>query len=305
MTFAELLKIKKKHLKPASIDTYLRNIKRLRKVYHDLPIPDSSVSWLSEKKLFTWFDKEPLNVRRHLATAANVAFSVLEKKNKEWATRQNIAMKEFDSDRRARKLTDKQKKMLPDKGFDALKTAIGIMKRSLRHILKKIDSQKDLLRFQDLMIISLYHDIPLRLDYASLRLGKREGNCMYKNTKKPRGWHIQLKEYKTAKTMGTRTFKLNVANQRLLNLFIPAVQKLTEHGFLLTNKTGGKMSRQVLSKTLMRITQKHIGKRFSSQLLRILFAMKSRDIIESAKEVSDKLLHSTEQSLSYAKKDPQ
>ena len=118
MTFAELLKIKKKHLKPASIDTYLRNIKRLRKVYHDLPIPDSSVSWLSEKKLFTWFDKEPLNVRRHLATAANVAFSVLEKKNKEWATRQNIAMKEFDSDRRARKLTDKQKKMQMPEDLD-------------------------------------------------------------------------------------------------------------------------------------------------------------------------------------------
>ena len=72
---------------------------------------------------------------------------------------------------------------------------------------------------------------------------------------------------------------------------------------VLSNKKGGKMSKQVLSKTLMRITSSRIGKKFSVQLLRILYAMKNRDIIESAKEVSAKLLHSQEQSLQYAKKD--
>ena len=302
MTFVKKLRDKKKDLKTSSVDTYLRNIKRLRKVHHDLPVPESN-KWLTEKKLFDWFDKQPLNVRRHLATAANVALTVYGKKNSEWTSRQQASMKEFDKDRRSRKLTDKQKKLIPEKGFDALKRVISTMKKSLRHIMKKIETKNDLLRFQDLIIISLYHNIPLRLDYATLKLDKREGNCIYKNEKKPRGWHIQLKEYKTSKTMGDRTFKLNSANQRLLNLFIPAVKRLTEHGYLLTNKTGTKMSRQVLSKTLMRITQKHIGKRFSSQLLRILFAMKSRDIIETAKEVSDKLMHSVEQTLQYAKKD--
>ena len=63
------------------------------------------------------------------------------------------------------------------------------------------------------------------------------------------------------------------------------------------------MSKQVLSKTLMRITDKRIGKRFSTQLLRILYAMKNKNIIETAKEVSDKLMHSQKQSLDYAKKE--
>ena len=63
------------------------------------------------------------------------------------------------------------------------------------------------------------------------------------------------------------------------------------------------MSKQVLSKTLMRITKARIGKSFSTQLLRILYAMRNRDVIESAKEVSDKLMHSQAQSLQYAKKD--
>ena len=63
------------------------------------------------------------------------------------------------------------------------------------------------------------------------------------------------------------------------------------------------MSKQVLSKKLMSITKKRIGKIFSVQLIRILYAMRNRGVLESAKEVSEKLLHSQEQSLQYAKKD--
>ena len=181
------------------------------------------------------------------------------------------------------------------------------MKKELRHVLNKKPSEwsmSDLLRVQDLIIISLYYDFPLRLDYATLNLGKRDdGNSIFKNMSKPRGWHITLKEYKTAKSLGDKTIKPNTANQRLLNKFVPAVKHLTTHNYLLTNQAKGKMSKQVLSKRLMNITKRRIGKDFSVQLLRILFAMKNRGVLESAKEVSEKLLHSQEQSLQYAKKD--
>ena len=178
------------------------------------------------------------------------------------------------------------------------------MKRELGHI-KVIESLTDLIRYQDLLILSLYYEYPLRLDFATLKIGKNDGkgNVIYKNTKKPRGWFIELRDYKTHKSEGDKKFKLGAANQRLLNKYIPASQKLTDHGFLLSNARGKKMSKQVLSKRLMQITNKRIGKKFSVQLLRILYAMRNRDVIESAKEVSDKLLHSQKQSLQYAKKD--
>ena len=303
MTFLVKLKELKKNIKPASVDTYSRNIRRLRKVHHDLPIPASNAKWLSEEKLFDWFDKQPLKIRRHLAVAATVAANVYGKKLEKWTKRQHESMKEFDKNRRSRTLTDKQKQLMPVKGFDSLKHVTTNLKKELKHIMNNVASIKDLLRFQDLIIISLYYELPLRLDYASLKIGDANENCIYKNQKKPRGWHIRLQDFKTSKTMGQKIFKLKTTNQRLLNRFIPAVKKYTEHGYLLTNKNGQKMSRQVLSKTLMRITQKYVGKRFSTQLLRILYAMKSRDVIESAKEVSEKLLHSFEQSLQYAKKD--
>ena len=306
MTFGDKLREKKSSLKSSSVDTYLRNIRRLRKIKGALPIPVSDHKWVVSKSLLEWYDEQPLNIRRHMSNAATVALTVYNKKSEAWKDRQRSSMKEFDADRRQRKLTPKQKAQIPSRGFDALKRVVVNMKKELKHILDKTPkdwSFKDLLRVQNLVIVALYYDHPLRLDYASLKTKKCDENCIYKNKKRPQGWHIQLIEYKTAKTRGPRTFKPNKANQRLLNRFIPAVEHLTEHGYLLSNQSKQKMSKQVLSKRLMSITKKRIGKNFSTQLIRILFAMKNRDLLESAKEVSDKLMHSTEQSLQYAKKD--
>ena len=193
---------------------------------------------------------------------------------------------------------------MPKDGFDSLKHVISSLRKELRHLMSspKEWSVKDLVRVQELVIISLYYDYPLRLDYADLKIDSDEGNFISKSKRKPRGFFITLREYKTAKTLGTQKFKLNRVNQRLLNKFIPQVRRLTTHGYLLTNSAGNKMSKQVLSKTLQHSTKKRIGREFSVQLLRILFAMKNRGVIESAKEVSKKLLHSQEQSLMYAKK---
>ena len=303
MTFKEKLDLVKKDIKPASRDTYLRDIRRLRKVRHELPVPDSH-AWLVEKPLIAWFDKQPLNVRRHLATAAQTALKVYGKESDAWSKRQSTAMKEFDDDRRKRQLTEKQKKQMPKDGFDSLKHVISSLRKELRHLMSspKEWSVKDLVRVQELVIISLYYDYPLRLDYADLKIDSDEGNFISKSKRKPRGFFITLREYKTAKTLGTQKFKLNRVNQRLLNKFIPQVRRLTTHGYLLTNSAGNKMSKQVLSKTLQHSTKKRIGREFSVQLLRILYAMKNRGVIESAKEVSRKLLHTQEQSLMYAKK---
>ena len=285
-TFVEKLHKLKKGLKSSSRDTYIRNIRRLRKVNNTLPVPDNDADWLKSKKLFAWFDKQGLSIRRHMATAARVALAVYDVQSEEWKKRQATAMKQFDTQRRERHLTDKQKSQLPAKGFDALRDIIGQMKKELRHILSRKSedwSISDMLRVQDLIIISLYYDHPLRLDYATLTIGSDDGNSIYKRMKKPRGWHIKLTEYKTAKSLGDKVIKPNTANQRLLNKFIPAVKNLTKHGFMLTNKSHKRMTKQVLSKRLMQITKKRIGKVFSVQLLRILFAMKNRDVLETAK----------------------
>ena len=303
MTFKAKLFKKKASLKQSSLETYFRNIKRLRKVNHDLPVPENQHKWVLEKKLLDWYDKQPLKVQRHMAVAANVTLGVFGEESKAWKKRQRESMEQFDEQRRKRELTPAQKEKIPAKGFDSLKKVVTQMKRELSHVLPNIKTLSDLLRVQNLVILSMYFELPLRLDFATLLLGfSKTQNCIYKNKKKPRGWTVLLTEFKTAKSLGNKSFRFRTANARLLNKFVPAVQKLTTHGYLLTNRKGLKMSKQVLSKTLMRLTKKRIGKRFSTQFLRILYALKNLDVIETAAEVSDKLLHSQKQSLLYAKK---
>ena len=304
MSFIDKLRTKKNTLKQSSVDTYIRNIKRIRKVVGDLPIPPKDHKWLLSPRLLKWYDEQTLNVQRPMASAAGIALAVYDKKSQEWRSRQRKAMEQYDQNRRKRRLTDKQKAKMPEKGFDSLKKVITQMKKELKHVISKIETMADLLRVQDLLILSLYYDIPLRLDYATLQTEKSDSkNCIFKQ-KRPSGWFLELHDFKTSKSLGSKKFKMNQSNQRLLNKFVPAKNRLTDHGFLLTNKKGNKMSKQVLSKTLMKITKARLGHNFSVQLLRILYAMRNRDVIETAKEVSDKLLHSAKQSLEYAKKDP-
>jgi len=302
MSFEEKLRKVKKDVKKSSQDTYLRNIRRLYKIENELPISNNS-KWLERKSLQKWFLKQTLSIRRHLATAALVALKIYKKENDFWYSKQQVAREEYDKQRQTRTLSEKQKKNIPGKGFDSLYKVVKNLKAELRHVLKNIDTLSDLLRVQDLIILSLYAEIPMRLDYATLQLGRGTVNSIYKNTKKPRGWTISLTDFKTAKSQGPKIFRLKQANQRLLNIFVPAVKKLTDHGFLLSNRLGKKMSKQVLSKRLMKLTKEKIGKRFSTQLLRVLYAMKNRDLLMSAKEVSDTLMHSQKQSIQYAKKD--
>ena len=303
MSFREKLRTKKKNLKDSSVTTYLRNIKRLYKASGgegEIPLKHT---WINSKKLVAWYKEQPLGVRRHMSNAAVIALQVYGKSSKAWEKRQKSDIKEFDEHRNKRELSEKQKAKVPSKGFAAIKTAVKTMKKELKHVLSDISTKSDLLRVQDLVILSLYSELPLRLDFATLKLERGDGNSIFKSKRKPTGWTIELKDFKTVSSLGPKKFRLNQANQRLLNKFIPAVKKLTDHGYFLTNKNNGKMSKQVLSKTLMRITKQKIGKSFSTQLIRILYAMSNRGVIESAKEVNEKLMHSSEQSLQYAKKE--
>ena len=64
MTFDTLLREKKKNIKKSSQDTYLRNIRRLRKIKGELPVPEKDHKWLLSKPLLAWYDKATLNVLR-------------------------------------------------------------------------------------------------------------------------------------------------------------------------------------------------------------------------------------------------
>ena len=100
-TFFDKLKKNRTNIKESSLNTYIRNIRRLYKVYNKLPIPPSNSKWLN-KKLLKWFDDQSLSVRRHLANAAIISLKVYDKDDDQWQKRHIAAMKEFEEKREKR-----------------------------------------------------------------------------------------------------------------------------------------------------------------------------------------------------------
>ena len=101
-TFFDKLKKNRTNIKESSLNTYIRNIRRLYKVYNKLPIPPSNSKWLN-KKLLKWFDDQSLSVRRHLANAAIISLKVYNEDDNEWQKRHIAAMKEFEEKREKRR----------------------------------------------------------------------------------------------------------------------------------------------------------------------------------------------------------
>ena len=63
-------------------------------------------------------------------------------------------------------------------------------------------------------------------------------------------WHVHIGEHKTSKSSGAIDFAVDAEVQKGLEQFLPYVRAKTKHGYLLSNKKGGKMSKQVKNKTV-------------------------------------------------------
>ena len=63
------------------------------------------------------------------------------------------------------------------------------------------------------------------------------------------------------------------------------------------------MTRSAFSQGLINLTQKLLGQRVGTRIIRVLFATSNRDEILKAESVTNKLLHTSEQTKQYIRKD--
>ena len=103
--------------------------------------------------------------------------------------------------------------------------------------------------------------------------------------------------------MGTQEIKISRPASLVLSMFIPKVKKATSHGYLLSNLQGKKLSRSGLSKILIRLTNKYIGSKIGTQIIRVLKATKFKKETEQTAALAKEFMHGKEQHLQYTKKD--
>ena len=290
----------------SSINVYVRNLYRLAGLAGKKKIPKTA-RWLASKKLMNSYEKQPLNIRRMLSIAAVKAMKMYGKESSGgWGEYLVRSTEEYEKERDARRKTKREKERWPEKGYDSLKDVAKKLKKEVSSLSSKKElSPSELYKLQKYVIISLYSEHALRLDWADVRLEKptksQDKNFLHKFPRK--GWILTMRKFKTSKSMGEVEIKMSRATSLVLSMFVPKVKANTTHGYLLTNSTGGKLTRSGLSKILIRLTKKHLGAAIGSQIIRVLKSTKFRKQAETNEKLAQELMHSTKQQLQYSKKD--
>ena len=289
----------------STVKTYENNMRRLSKIAGFEGVPKSG-KWLNKKKLLKSFDKMSLSARRVLSVAA-VKLSQMYDQDKplDWTDRLSKAASEYDDEREKRKKTDREKENWPKDGYNAIGRAANELKKTVsKYFGKKDPTVFELYEIQKYVIMKLYSEHALRLDWADVFLGKKDSeqkNYIFRHPRK--GWTLIMRKYKTSKFLGEQEIKISRPASLVLSMFIPKVKSATDHGFLLSNKGGSKMTRSNLSKVLIRLTEKLLNKRIGSQIVRVLKATKHRKSAEENAALSKEMMHGKEQHLLYAKTD--
>ena len=289
-----------------TVDVYVRNLYRLANLAGKQDVPKTS-KWLASKALRDKFAKQPLKIRRMLSVAAVKAMKMYgEETSGDWGEKMSKATEQYEKDRDARHKTKREKERWPTKGYDSLKDVVKNLKKQYTGLISKKTelTVNELYRLQKYVIIALYSEHALRLDWADIKLEKPsdnlEKNFLYKYPR--RGWIVTMRKFKTSKSMGQVELKMSRPTSLVLSMFVSKVKRTTKHGYLLSNLKGGKLSRSGLSKILIRLTDKHLGSKIGSQIIRVLKSTKFKKQTEKNAELAKELMHSEKQQLQYSKK---
>jgi hypothetical protein len=235
-----------------------------------------------------------------LSVAAVKAGNAYGIKVEKWETLMYKGQSEYTAQRSKNIKSETEKKQWPKGGFQALKKAAVEQKRRLRHILKTEPTLKGLYKYQFFIVLKLFTELPFRNTFADLQVEKSPGN--YLEIPKKGSIKVILRKYKNVKQLGEKEFKLNRSNTTQLRKFLKYREGLVEHKYLLSTRTGKRMTRATMGKALHKVTKDLLGKAFGSRIIRVLAATESKAEIDKVADLSSKMLHTTAQTKQYTRK---
>ena len=272
----------------------MRNTLRLYRLIEkegDIPLTGD---WLVKKNLVDAYKKQPLNVRRHLSVAGVKAARAYKKNDDKWTILMYKDSSAYERGRSKNKRTAKEEKAWPKGGIKAVRTASKELWKRVKVLLREDDNPnlKTLYKYAMYIVLKLFSsDAPFRNTFASISLKKNDGN--YIEMPKKGNFTFVVNKHKASKKIGPKEVKLSRSNTMALRKYIkyrnsiPAVK----HDYLLSNMSGGKMSKATLGKAVHRVTKEITGKSFGSRLIRVLFASESKSEIDKVAALSNKMLH--------------
>ena len=257
-------------------------------------------TWLNSDKLKHKIRGLPLNVRRNITSALLVAARTYKIDEKYWYTRMIEDAAKYQQKRKQNKKSAYEEKHLPE-SFDKLKKKTTEYKRTLKLDFTSPPTLSNLYKLQWWVILRLIQELPFRNDLPTINVKAKKGNHLLKHGKQ---FKIKMTEFKNSDKIGPREIILGKKNSRLLKQFLAYRDKCdVKHDLLFSLRNGDPMTRSAFSQGLINLTQKLLGKRVGTRLFRVLFATENREEIAKAEDVTNRLLHTSEQTKQYVRKD--
>ena len=287
-----------------TILVYLRNVKRLYKLNNemkeDIPV---NKKWINNETLIKKYKAQPLKIRRHLSVAAVKFHQAIDEEPGNWYKYMVDDNQEYQKQRGKNLKTDEEKAAWPKKGYKAIRLAANeYWRRNKVNVLEGEKTFRKLYDYQTYIVLRLYSEIPLRNTYADFYLTSEKGKNFVDVPKKG-SIELIVRDYKNVKQLGVKKIRLSRGLTTQMRKFLAFRKDVADNNYLFNTLQGNKMSRSTLGKMLMRNTKKILNKKVGSRLIRLLAATSEVKNIERVNELSNKLLHTTEQTKQYVRKD--
>lgn len=296
MSFAQLQKACT-DCRLSSVKTYWANIRGLARLAGRDSVPSTS-SWLNAKLLKRVL-AEPLNRSKRFTTAGVKALQMYKIKKQNWVQAMSEVTEKYASQRRTGKRTQRESANWPEGGYKAL----GRLAKNLYSEVEQLQSRSkwstsDLYHYQRYLIVLFYSKHALRGDLADVRVAPPYQSNWLKKTKT--GYELNVGRHKTSRAHGAIKIKLQKEIKQALDVFLPQVHKLTDHGFLLsTLRNAKKMKRQDMLRLIRNVTKERLGKNIGVQIIRVLKVSESAPEIDKAVALQKELGHSASMQQKY------
>lgn len=311
----EEIKSARPNLKENTVKQYETNLNKLKKMfdtddYGFLDSPDDVMEKIESLHYTT--QRNFLNAIIVLLMALNHD-ERYDKLLKEYGDLRDGFNNKYDEENKSGIISDKQSKNFAT--IEEVYEMINKMGDELKPIKKKNKddiTKKEMNLLQAFVLFSIYSKYPMRNDVSEMEaISKRDYNKLKEEDKKSKnylvvhknGMFFVLNKYKTSKKYEELKIEIDDPQvKKLLRYYL----RVNGMGVLFKSSTGKPLTRIEISKTLLKYSQKYMGKSISSTLLRkIYLSSKYGDMKKELEKDNQIMGHSKEVALDTYVKEAQ
>jgi len=311
----EEIKNARPNLKENTVKQYQTNLNKLKKLFDS----DDYDFLDNPKNVMEKIEALHYTTQRNFLNAIIVLLMALnhdekyDKLLKEYGTLRDDFNNKYDEENKSGIISDKQSKNFAT--IEEVYEMINKMGAELKPIKKKNKddiTKKEMNLLQAFVLFSIYSKYPMRNDVSQMEaISKRDYNKLKEEDKKSKnylvvhkgGLFFVLNKFKTSKRYEQINIEIDDPQvKKLLRYYL----RINGMGILFKSSTGKPLTRIEISKTLLKYSQKYMGKSISSTLLRkIYLSSKYGDMKKELEKDNQIMGHSKEVALDTYVKEAQ